>query len=214
MMKLKRFSQVYLPEEEERLFGKRNLLEKSIGSIKLGIRKARKKAADELHKGVKKDAAKARLAGIKADRVSLESTDLLNSSAQDRAAGIRLYRKGRDLGYTASHTDYQMGHQYVGSSSHSDFKRAIDGYDRIVSPQIARDYYSREMISDAAIAASEGLSNHYRTPSFKSLNKNLRKGKNVISLSKHSDLDKDKKILSLGVASHELGHAVPPPKIF
>ena len=42
MLKIKRFSQSNIHLEEERLFGKHNLLEKSIGSVKLGIRRARK----------------------------------------------------------------------------------------------------------------------------------------------------------------------------
>lgn len=196
MLKIKRFSQnIHL--EEERLFGKHNLLEKSIGSVKLGIRRARKWAADELHKGVKKDVAKNRLAVVNVNKNAIKSTDLLNSSPQDRAAGRRLYRKGRDLGYTATHTEYSDGNKYVVNASQTDFRRATNGYGRECHPQDVRDHFARKM-RDV----------NYQDPSLSSLNNNLEKGKNVISLPKFSRIGKRKPILSLGVASHELGHAV------
>ena len=203
-LRIKRFSQnIHL--EEERLFGKHNLLEKSIGSVKLGIRRARKWAADELHKGVKKDVAKNRLAGRNFDKNVIKSTDLLNSSPQDRAAGRRLYRKGRDLGYTATHTRYSDGVRYVANASQMDFRRATNGYNRICHPQDARNYFARKMINDAVENPDY---NYLNDPSFLSLHNNLEKGKNVISLPKFSRLKKRKAILSLGEASHELGHAV------
>ena len=51
-------------------------------------------------------------------------------------------------------------------------------------------------------------SHDYLDPSSSSLINNLEKGKNVISLPKFSRIGKRKPILSLGAASHELGHAV------
>lgn len=111
---------------------------------------------------------------------------------------MNLYRKGRNMGYTATHTDFNDISKYVDENSHCDFKAVFRGGGRLRNPGDVKK--SRAAGAFDQIENSK-LRGRKVDPSSYILAKNLESGKNVISL------DKDGPVV-LSTASHELGHAV------
>ncbi len=180
---------------EEKLFSSRNFIQKLALKGKYGVRKVRKSAADKLHESAKESKIKLHIAGKKLRRAEKAESELFNSSPQDRQAAMNLYRKGRNMGYTATHTDFTDVNRYVGKrkDSHTDFKTSFRG-GRLRNPDDAKKSYAAE--------AFDRIENKkLRDPSSYILAKNLESGKNVISLDK-------RRPVVLSTASHELGHAI------
>ena len=182
---------------EEKLFSSRNFIQKLALKGKYGVRKVRKTSADKLHESAKRSKARARLSNSKIDKAMKVESELFNSSPQDRQAAMNLYRKGRNMGYTATHTDYKDIDKFVGSSSHIDFKSSSMG-GRLHNPDDVKKVYAENLLDQISTSKSYGGEVN---PSSYILAKNLESGKSLINLEK-------KRPVTLSVASHELGHAI------
>ena len=183
--------------EEERLYTKRNLIQALALRGKYSVRGMRKKAADSLHESAKKSKAKMRLSSSKFDKNHAIEAELLSNSPQDRQAAMNLYRKGRNMGYTATHTDVDDINKYVTGNSHLDFKTSYRN-GRVTNPIDVKKNRSKALQNQIDINRS--VYGRKIDPSSYILAKNLESGKNLINLEKGP--------ITLGTVSHELGHAV------
>ena len=139
------------------------------------------------------------LSGSKHNEAMKAEFELFNRSPQDRQAAMNLYRKGRNMGYTATHTNYENINKFVdiGESSQTDFKNSYRRGRRL-NPGDVKKIYAKSLANEIYIKKVLG---ERVSPSSYILAKNLESGKSLINLEK-------KRPVTLGVASHELGHAI------
>ena len=118
------------------------------------------------------------LSDSKLNKAIKAESELFNSSPQDRQAAMNLYRKGRNMGYTATHTDHKDINKFVkvSDTSHTDFKRVFNKKTgEFLNPDDAKKIYAANLLRQIDTNKARGKK---VDPSSYILAKNLESGKN------------------------------------